>query len=109
VPGGVEAKVGAADAGVFVGDKTLRYPGRVGSGFTSAELDRMARQLAPLADERCPFVPGPPVSQARGAHWVRPEVVVEVAYSDWTSDGRLRHPVYMGQRTDVDPDTVVRP
>jgi bifunctional non-homologous end joining protein LigD len=107
VPGGVEAKVGAADAGVFVGDKTLRYAGRVGSGFTSAELDRMARQLAPLADERCPFVPGPRVSQARGAHWVRPEVVV--AYSDWTSDGRLRHPVYMGQRTDVDPDAVVRP
>ncbi|HKA84098.1 MAG TPA: non-homologous end-joining DNA ligase [Acidimicrobiales bacterium] len=91
------------------GDATLRYAGRVGSGFTSVELDRMARQLAPLGDERCPFVPGPPVAQARGAHWVRPEVVVEVAYSDWTSDGRLRHPVYMGQRPDVDADTVVRP
>ena len=91
------------------GDQTLRYAGRVGSGFTSAELDRMARLLAPLADERCPFVPGPPVAQARGAHWVRPIVVVEVAYGDWTADGRLRHPVYMGQRPDVDPDTVMRP
>ena len=91
------------------GDTTLRYAGRVGSGFTSAELDRMARQLAPLADEQCPFVPSPPAGQARNAHWVRPEVVVEVAYSDWTSDGRLRHPVYMGQRTDVDPWAVVRP
>jgi bifunctional non-homologous end joining protein LigD len=40
---------------------------------------------------------------------VVPEVVVEVTYSDWTSDGRLRHPVYMGQRSDVDPEAVVRP
>jgi bifunctional non-homologous end joining protein LigD len=91
------------------GDPTLRYAGRVGSGFTSAELDRMARQLAPLAEKECPFEPRPPVSQARDAHWVRPQVVVEVAYGDWTSDGRLRHPVYMGQRTDVDAGAVVRP
>jgi bifunctional non-homologous end joining protein LigD len=91
------------------GDTALRYAGRVGSGFTSAELERMARQLAPLAEGGCPFVPRPPAAQARGAHWVRPEVVVEVAYSDWTSDGRLRHPVYMGQRGDVDPRAVVRP
>ena len=45
----------------------------------------------------------------RGAHWVRPEVVVEIAYGEITSDGRIRHPVYMGERTDVDPSQVVRP
>jgi bifunctional non-homologous end joining protein LigD len=87
----------------------LRYAGRVGSGFSSAELDRMEGVLAVLADERCPFEPRPPAIQARGVRWVRPEVVVEVAYGDWTEDGRLRHPVYMGQRTDVDAVEVVRP
>jgi bifunctional non-homologous end joining protein LigD len=40
---------------------------------------------------------------------VRPEVVVEIAYGEWTSEGRLRHPVYLGERTDVDPAAVVRP
>lgn len=91
------------------GSPLLRYAGRVGSGFTAAELDRVGRLLAPLATDICPFSPRPPAAHTRGAHWVRPEVVVEVAYTEWTSDGRLRHPVYLGQRRDVDPATVTRP
>jgi bifunctional non-homologous end joining protein LigD len=91
------------------GAPELRYAGRVGSGFTGPELARMAAVLAPLATDRCPFSPPPPTAQARGAHWVRPEVVVEVAYAEWTSDGRLRHPVYLGQRDDADPAAVTRP
>jgi bifunctional non-homologous end joining protein LigD len=91
------------------GDGVLRYAGRVGSGFTSAELDRVAARLAPLADGACPFDPPPPPLHRRGAHWVRPEVVVEIAYGEWTSEGRLRHPVYLGERTDVDAAAVVRP
>ncbi len=91
------------------GSATLRYAGRVGSGFTGAELDRVARLLDPLATDDCPFDPPPPPLPRRGAHWVRPTVVVEVAYGEWTPDERLRHPVYMGQRVDVDADTVVRP
>lgn len=90
------------------GDGRLRYAGRVGSGFTGGELDRMAGRLAPLASGTCPFDPRPPALQARGAHWVRPEVVVEIAYGEWTVDGRLRHPVYLGERTDVDASEVVR-
>jgi len=91
------------------GDGVLRYAGRVGSGFGSAELDRMGARLAPLASTTCPFDPVPPPLHRRGAHWVRPEVVVEIAYGEWTNEGRLRHPVYMGERTDVDPRLVVRP
>lgn len=91
------------------GDGVLRYAGRVGSGFTSSELDRMGARLAPLAAEACPFVPPPPPLHRRGAHWVRPEVAVEIAYGEWTSEGRLRHPVYMGERPDVDAYVVVRP
>jgi bifunctional non-homologous end joining protein LigD len=91
------------------GDPVLRFAGRVGSGFTSAELDRMATRLAPLASRACPFDPPPPPLHRRGAHWVRPEVVVEIAYGEWTNEGRLRHPVYLGERPDVDAATVVRP
>jgi bifunctional non-homologous end joining protein LigD len=91
------------------GDGVLHYAGRVGSGFTAAELTRLGRRLDDLATDRCPFDPPPPAPQRKGAHWVRPEVVVEVAYGEVTSEGRLRHPVYLGERTDVDPGAVVRP
>jgi bifunctional non-homologous end joining protein LigD len=87
----------------------LRYAGRVGSGFTSDELDRMGARLAGLEIDTCPFDPPPPPPHRRGATWVRPEVVVEISYGEWTADGRLRHPVYMGERVDVDPAAVVRP
>lgn len=91
------------------GDPVLRYAGRVGSGFTSTELDRVASRLAPLTTDSCPFDPPPEPLHRRGATWVRPELVVEISYGEWTSDGRLRHPVYLGERTDVDPAAVVRP
>jgi bifunctional non-homologous end joining protein LigD len=97
--------VGVHDA---PGAPELRYGGRVGSGFTAAELLRMERLLRPLAVDECPFTPEPPKLYVRGAHWVRPEVAVEVAYGEWTDDGRLRHPVYLGQRPDVDVAAVIR-
>jgi bifunctional non-homologous end joining protein LigD len=91
------------------GDGVLVYAGRVGSGFTAPELARMGRRLDDLATGRCPFAPPPPALHRKGAHWVEPEIVVEVAYGEITSEGRLRHPVYLGERTDVDADAVVRP
>lgn len=90
------------------GAPELRYGGRVGSGFTAAELTRMERRLRPLATDVCPFTPEPPKLYVRDAHWVRPEVAVEVAYGEWTDDGRLRHPVYLGERPDVDVAAVIR-
>ena len=90
------------------GAPELRFSGRVGSGFTHAELTRMERLLAPLAIPDCPFTPRPPALHVRGARWVAPEVVVEVRFGEWTDDGRMRHPVYMGQRTDKDAADVVR-
>lgn len=87
----------------------LRYAGRVGTGFPEAELQRLAGLLAPLAVEDCPFDPEPPrLDLARGATWLRPELVAEVAYGEWTDDHRLRHPSYLGLRTDKDPDQVTR-
>ena len=86
----------------------LRFAGKVGTGFTSAVLSSYEALLAELASDRCPFEPGPPAAIGRHAHWVRPEVVVEVAFGEWTSEGVLRHPSHLGRRIDKDPSEVVR-
>jgi bifunctional non-homologous end joining protein LigD len=110
--GNREGRLGALLVGVHdaPGDGgPLRYAGRVGTGFKEAELRRLADQLEALATDACPFDPPPPRPDvARGAHWVRPELVAEVAYGEWTGDHRLRHPSYLGLRFDKDADQVTR-
>ena len=110
--GNREGRLGALLVGVHdaPGDgRPLRYAGRVGTGFKEAELHRLADQLEALATDECPFDPPPPRPDvARGAHWVRPELVAEVAYGEWTGDHRLRHPSYLGLRFDKDADQVTR-
>jgi bifunctional non-homologous end joining protein LigD len=86
----------------------LEFVGRVGTGFSDAALDELSRRLEPLARDAAPL--GVPVSTAplAGAHWVEPRLVGEVVYSEWTADGRLRHPSWRGLRPDKDPGSVVR-
>ncbi len=86
----------------------LRYAGRVGTGFTDAELDRLLPLLVGSGRDVCPFDPPPPRPHRVGARWVAPKLVAEVAFGEWTSDGRLRHPSYLGLRDDKDPAEVVR-
>lgn len=88
----------------------LRYAGRVGTGFDERELMRLMDELRSreLGADECPFEPAPPRAVARLAHWVRPEVVVEVQFGEWTNDGILRHPAYVGQRSDKPASEVVR-
>lgn len=87
----------------------LRFAGRVGTGFTDAELGRLGALLAPLAIDECPFEPPPPRADlVRGPHWVRPELVAELAFAEWTGDGRLRHPSYLGLRSDKPAGDVTR-
>ncbi len=86
----------------------LRYAGRVGTGFTSAALEDLRRRLEPLAVSDSPLGDDVPRADARGARWVRPEVVGEVRFTEWTRDGRLRHPAWRGLRPDKDPGDVVR-
>jgi bifunctional non-homologous end joining protein LigD len=88
------------------GAPELRYAGRVGSGLTDAEIGALGARFAELAQDRCPFDPPPPRAHAQGATWVAPELVVEVAFAEWTGEGRLRHPTYEGRRIDVDPADV---
>jgi bifunctional non-homologous end joining protein LigD len=87
------------------GDGALRYAGKVGTGFDRRELERLGRLLAPLERERSPFAErGVP----RGAVFVEPQLVAEVEFAEWTSQGTLRHPSYAGLRDDRDPAEVVR-
>lgn len=84
----------------------LRYAGKVGTGFSEEMLDHLGRRLAPLARAEPP-VPGPlPRAQVAGANWVEPVLVGEVAFGEWTREGRLRHPSWRGLRPDKDPDQV---
>jgi bifunctional non-homologous end joining protein LigD len=87
----------------------LRFAGRVGSGFTAAELTTMAGLLAPLARPTDPFTPPLTRADAPGARFVEPALIVEVAFGEWTADGRLRHPSYLGRRFDKAARDVRRP
>jgi bifunctional non-homologous end joining protein LigD len=84
----------------------LRYAGSVGTGFNEAELTRVAGLLARRARTSPPIDPVP--KALRRAHWVTPTLVAEVRFTEWTSDGYLRHPVYLGLREDKAAADVVR-
>ncbi len=99
VVGGYTVTAGRAGAlllGAHDGAGNLRYVGRVGSGLTEAQLAQITALLPPA---RCPFRPEPRISAERFARkpdrvvWVRPDLTVAVEFSEWTEDGRLRHPV----------------
>ncbi len=96
---------------LFVGyyeDGRFRYAGRVGSGLSQAEITRLLGIFAPLVRDDCPFAELPDEPEARTATWLDPDVVVEVAFADWSSGTRLRQPSYLGQRIDTDPTTIIR-
>lgn len=87
----------------------LRFAGRVGTGFTDAVLTRLSELARPLTTPACPFDPPPPRSDLRRRPtWLKPELVIEVAYGEWTEDDRLRHPSYLGLRTDKPAAEVTR-
>jgi bifunctional non-homologous end joining protein LigD len=97
--------LGALLLGMFDG-KTgkLRYTGHTGTGFTERELARLHALLRARATEDCPFRQRPPSNEH--PHWVRPDLVVQVKFSEWTDEGYLRHPVYLGLRDDVEAGSV---
>ena len=98
--------VGSLLLGIPNGD-TLTYIGRVGTGFRDADLEDLRARLDAIAAVDNPFTGIPPAG-ARDARWVRPVLVGEVEFSEWTGTGRLRHPVWRGWRPDKSPGEVVR-
>jgi DNA ligase D-like protein (predicted ligase) len=84
----------------------LVYAGKVGTGFDRNTLRRLGRKLAELKTPLSPFAgDGLPHS---GAHWVKPRLVAQVAFTEWTREGKLRHPRFLGLRDDKSPEEVVR-
>jgi len=100
-------RIGALLVGVRDDDGALRHVGRVGTGFTEAELDRLADKLRPLERDDSPFAPGGP-KIPRGAVFADPELVAEVEFREWTDGGQLRAPSYKGLRDDKPAELVVR-
>jgi DNA ligase D-like protein (predicted ligase) len=104
-PKGSRVGLGALLLGYYDGGD-LVYAGKVGTGFDTATLRSLYQKLSRTAQDAPPITRGT-VHEA-GAHWVRPTLVAQVAFSEWTRDGKLRHPRYLGLRPDKSPDEVVR-
>jgi bifunctional non-homologous end joining protein LigD len=85
----------------------LVYVGHAGTGFNEAELTRVMKRLRPLETTRCPFRERPRKTNER-PHWVQPKLVAQIKFTEWTADGKLRHPVYLGLRDDKKPEDVRR-
>jgi bifunctional non-homologous end joining protein LigD len=106
-PGGSRHGFGALLLGVYDKGK-LRYSGRVGTGFDDAMLASLKQKLDKLEQPKTPFENPPTGAEARGVHWTRPTLVAEVEFTEWTSDGTLRHPSFIGLRADKRATGVVR-
>ena len=105
--GGRAGRIGSLLLGQH-GPQGLDFAGHVGTGFSAATLALLGRRLEPLRRDTSPFATPVPREHARTAVWVEPVLVVEVEYTEWTRDGRLRHPSYKGLRDDVPAEEVTR-
>ncbi|MBI3630115.1 MAG: DNA ligase D [Candidatus Rokubacteria bacterium] len=104
-PQGSRARFGALHLGVH--DKgRLVYVGKVGTGFDAKTLESVYHALRPLERPTSPFDVGAP--GGGGHHWVEPRLVVEVRFTEWTRDGGIRHPAFLGLRTDKAPGSITR-
>lgn len=106
-PEGSRAGFGSLLLAVNEGDD-LVFAGRVGTGFNSRTLRDLRKRLDKLAIEKPAFKRAPRGAEARRSHWVKPELVAEVAFTEWTRDGSLRHPTFQGLREDKSAAEVVR-
>ena len=107
-PSGSRVGIGALLLAVNDADGELVYAGKVGTGFDTETLLDLEARLAPLEQESPGFRDAPRGARARGVHWVRPELVAEVEFTEWTDDGRIRHPSFQGLREDKEVGEVVR-
>ncbi|HEY0194013.1 MAG TPA: non-homologous end-joining DNA ligase [Kofleriaceae bacterium] len=107
-PEGSRTGIGALLVGYYR-DGALTYAGKVGTGFSHAMLDELRRKLDAISRATSPFSPEPPRAWTGGGrHWVAPSLVAEIAFGEWTDDGRLRHPSFQGLRADKPARDVIR-
>jgi bifunctional non-homologous end joining protein LigD len=107
-PEGTRVGIGALLVGYYDG-RRLVFAGRVGTGFSHAFAVELRERLDKLAQKHCPFDPPIVKGPERLAHWVKPVLVCETTYTEWTNDMRLRHPVFVKLRKDVPTSSLSRP
>ena len=117
-PGGSRKYFGAILVGYYDADR-LKFAGKVGSGFTSKSLSMLHKKFQAEARDDCPFidlpskqggqwVQGITPSMMKKMHWINPKFVAQIKFTEWTRDGKLRQPVFLGLREDKDPRSVGR-
>ena len=104
-PGGARTHFGALLLGAYRG-RDLHYVGKVGTGFPQKTLNELHRRFQPLVRKASPFAAPP---REKGATWLAPKLVAQIAFQEWTDDQKLRQPVYLGLRDDKKPSEVILP
>lgn len=100
-PRGSRSHFGALVVGLYK-DRELHYVAHVGGGFNQRSLSDIYKLMQPLKAKQSPFVDAPKTNEP--VQWLKPELVAEVKFSEWTADARLRHPVFVGLREDKKPE-----
>jgi bifunctional non-homologous end joining protein LigD len=105
-PQGSRTAIGSLLLGIHDENGRLRYAGNVGTGFDDRALAELLKKLKPLHTDETPFEG--PTGRYRKPHWVKPVLLAEVSFAQWTGDGHIRHSVFQGLRTDKKPRAITR-
>jgi bifunctional non-homologous end joining protein LigD len=105
-PKGTRSGFGALLLGLHDDQGELQYAGKVGTGFNQATLKSLHAKLEPLEVKKSPLAKAPPAADVRGAHWLKPELMCEVAYAEMTRQGVVRHSVFHGLRSDKPAEAI---
>jgi bifunctional non-homologous end joining protein LigD len=99
-PGGSRSNFGSLLLGVYEAPGKLRYAGRIGTGFDARTLQSLHERMQALEMDTSPFIEIPPAQRVRGTRWLKPELVAEVTFAEWTDDGHVRQGAFVGLRED---------